>query len=101
MEELTRIKATTPNAKCLVFSQFVSFLDLIEWRLEMAGFGCVKLDGRMNALQKDHAIRTFKEDPDIMVFLISLKAGGVALNLTVASFCFLLDPVKTSKRTFN
>jgi DNA repair protein RAD16 len=92
MEELTRTKEKYPNRKSLVFSQFVNFLDLIEWRLILGGFKCVKLDGRMNAIQKDLAIHKFNNDPDVTVFLISLKAGGIALNLTVASHCYLLDP---------
>ena len=105
MEELIRIRTSDPNAKVLVFSQFVNFLDLIDWRLKMAGFGCVKLDGRMNSVslstavcvlttktQKNASIDKFNNDPATSVFLISLKAGGLALNLTIASHCFLLDP---------
>ncbi len=37
MEELSKVKSTNPNAKSLVFSQFVSYLDLVEWRLSIAG----------------------------------------------------------------
>jgi hypothetical protein len=58
------------------------------------GFGCVKLDGRMSAIQKAAAIQKFNTNPDVNVFLISLKAGGVALNLTIANYCFLMDPCK-------
>ena len=92
MEELIKIRSRDPNAKTLIFSQFVNFLDLIEWRLKLGAFGCVKLDGRMNSAQKDAAIDKFSNDPNTSIFLISLKAGGVALNLTAASNCFLLDP---------
>jgi len=92
VEELTRARAKDPNAKSLVFSQFVNLLDLIEWRLRLAGFKCVKLDGRMNLQSKNVAIQKFHDDPDTCVFLISLKAGGMALNLTVASHCYLMDP---------
>lgn len=53
---------------------------------------CVHLNGRLNMQQKNTAIQLFNNDPSIPVFLISLKAGGVALNLTVASHCFLMDP---------
>eukprot|EP01102_Stenamoeba_stenopodia_P018745 TRINITY_DN6935_c0_g2_i1.p1 TRINITY_DN6935_c0_g2~~TRINITY_DN6935_c0_g2_i1.p1 ORF type:complete len:393 (+),score=78.42 TRINITY_DN6935_c0_g2_i1:78-1181(+) len=92
MEELTQMRKKDGYAKALVFSQFVNFLDLIEWRLKIAGFGCVKLDGRMNQVQKAAAINKFNNDSGTYVFLISLKAGGVALNLTVANYCFLMDP---------
>jgi len=78
--------------KVWFFSQFVNFLDLIEWRLKLGGFKCVKLDGRMNLKAKNVAIQQFHDDPDTCVFLISLKAGGLALNLTVASYCYLMDP---------
>lgn len=56
----------------------------------MAGFKCVKLDGRMNIHAKNISIQQFHDDPDTCVFLISLKAGGMALNLTIASHCFLV-----------
>lgn len=92
MEELNKMKEKDSSLKCLIFSQFVNFLDLIEWRLKIAGFGCVKLDGRMNSIQKNKSIEQFNNNPDITIFLISLKAGGIALNLTIASYCFLLDP---------
>eukprot|EP01117_Protostelium_nocturnum_P019089 TRINITY_DN8173_c0_g1_i1.p1 TRINITY_DN8173_c0_g1~~TRINITY_DN8173_c0_g1_i1.p1 ORF type:complete len:801 (+),score=290.78 TRINITY_DN8173_c0_g1_i1:82-2484(+) len=92
LEELTNIKQRDPCAKTIIFSQFVNFLDLIDWRLTLAGFGCVKLDGRMSSQQKEVAIQRFNKDPNTTVFLVSLKAGGIALNLTIASYCFLLDP---------
>lgn len=92
VEELTRTRMRDPNAKSLVFSQFVNFLDLIEWRLKLSGFKCVKLDGRMTMQAKNIAIQQFHDDPDTCVFLISLKAGGQALNLTIASYCYLMDP---------
>eukprot|EP01119_Soliformovum_irregulare_P011493 TRINITY_DN2886_c0_g1_i1.p1 TRINITY_DN2886_c0_g1~~TRINITY_DN2886_c0_g1_i1.p1 ORF type:complete len:912 (+),score=346.42 TRINITY_DN2886_c0_g1_i1:24-2759(+) len=92
MEELTKIREANPGAKVLIFSQFVNFLDLVEWRLKTGGFGTLKLDGRMSQVQKAHAINLFNTDENATIFLISLKAGGVALNLTVASHCFLTDP---------
>ena len=81
-----------PAAKAICFSQFVSMLDLIEYRLQKAGVRVVKLNGGMNLAQRDSVLTAFKEDPDVRVILISLKAGGVALNLTVASRIFLMDP---------
>ena len=72
--------------------QFVSFLDLLEHRIAKAGVRVVKLNGGMNLAQRDSVLTAFKEDPGVRVILISLKAGGVALNLTVASRIFLMDP---------
>jgi DNA repair protein RAD16 len=78
--------------KSIVFSQFTSFLDLIQWRLSRAGFNTVKLDGHMTPAARAATIKRFSEDHEITVFLISLKAGGVALNLTEASQVFIMDP---------
>jgi len=80
------------SAKGIVFSQFTSFLDLIQFSLEKSGIKCVQLNGAMNITEKGRAIDTFTNDPDCRIFLMSLKAGGVALNLTVASHVFLMDP---------
>ncbi|KAI9137496.1 SNF2 family N-terminal domain-containing protein [Paraphysoderma sedebokerense] len=91
VEELTSLRNQNHTIKSIVFSQFVSFLDLAHWRLRKAGFECVKLDGRMNLQQRDAVIKAFNENPDVTVFLISLKAGGVALNLTEASQVFCCD----------
>ena len=52
----------------------------------------MKLLGSMNIDQRDKVIKLFKEDPKIKVLLISLKAGGVALNLTIANRIFIMDP---------
>jgi DNA repair protein RAD16 len=78
------------GAKAIVFSQFVNMLDIINFRAQKGGIGCVKLSGSMNLDQRDKTITAFKTDPSIKVMLISLKAGGVALNLTVASRIFLM-----------
>ncbi|KAI8924852.1 SNF2 family N-terminal domain-containing protein [Entophlyctis helioformis] len=92
VEELTSLQRDDSTAKSIVFSQFVAFLDLIQWRLSRAGFSVVKLDGRMGPEQRDTVIKSFMGDPTITVFLVSLKAGGVALNLTEASRVFVMDP---------
>jgi SNF2 family DNA or RNA helicase len=75
--------------KVLVFSQFTSLLALVRPRLTQAGLEHLYLDGRT----KDRAerVRQF-ETGTAPVFLISLKAGGVGLNLTAAEYVFLLDP---------
>jgi hypothetical protein len=52
----------------------------------------VKLEGSMSLEQRNATIAAFSNDPDIVVFLMSLKAGGVALNLTAASHVMLMDP---------
>ncbi|KAG0210473.1 DNA repair protein rad16 [Mortierella sp. GBA30] len=92
VELLYNLQREDRSTKSICFSQYVTFLDLIKWRLEKAGFKCVKLDGHMTPYQRDASIKKFSDDPTITVFLISLKAGGVALNLTAASRVFICDP---------
>ncbi|KAI5079566.1 hypothetical protein GOP47_0005045 [Adiantum capillus-veneris] len=91
-EEIDDMLERDCTAKAIVFSQFTSFLDLIGYRLEKFGIKCVKLDGSMTISARDKMIEKFTCDPNIKVFLMSIKAGGVALNLTVASHVFLMDP---------
>ena len=76
--------------KALVFSQFTSLLAILRSRLEELGLSYEYLDGRT----RDRARRVgrFQEDPECRLFLISLKAGGLGLNLTAAEYVFLLDP---------
>ncbi|KAG0259937.1 DNA repair protein rad16 [Mortierella polycephala] len=92
VEQLYNLQREDRSTKSICFSQYVTFLDLIKWRLEKAGFKCVKLDGHMTPFQRDASIKKFSDDPTVTVFLISLKAGGVALNLTAASRVFICDP---------
>ncbi|HEX5215348.1 MAG TPA: DEAD/DEAH box helicase [Vicinamibacterales bacterium] len=76
--------------KALVFSQFTSLLALLKRELDALKMPYGYLDGRT----KDRAahVRRFQEDAGVPLFLISLKAGGVGLNLTAADYVFLLDP---------
>ncbi|KAJ5252504.1 hypothetical protein N7489_002914 [Penicillium chrysogenum] len=85
-----RSKSHTP--KSIIFSQFTSMLQLVEWRLRHAGFNTVMLDGSMTPAQRQKSIEYFMTKADVEVFLVSLKAGGVALNLTEASRVFIIDP---------
>ena len=85
-----RSKSHTP--KSIIFSQFTSMLQLVEWRLRHAGFNTVMLDGSMTPAQRQKSIEHFMTKPEVEVFLVSLKAGGVALNLTEASRVFIIDP---------
>ena len=76
--------------KALVFSQFTSLLALLRSHLDASGTKYEYLDGKTKDRQAcvDH----FQQDPECKLFLISLKAGGVGLNLTAADYVFLLDP---------
>lgn len=90
--DLYKLRSKKQTLKSIVFSQFTSMLQLIEWRLRRAGFNTVMLDGSMTPIQRERSIKYFMTNPDVEVFLVSLKAGGVALNLTEASRVFIVDP---------
>lgn len=85
MQELELMRIRDPSGKAIIFSQFVNMLDIIQHRLQLGGIKCVKLSGNMTMAVRDRTIKSFRDDPTVTAFLISLKAGGVALNLTVAS----------------
>ncbi|MCD9638829.1 hypothetical protein HAX54_022989 [Datura stramonium] len=92
-EEIRFMVERDGSAKGIVFSQFTSFLDLIQHSLQnLSGINCVQFVGSMSIAARDAAVNRFTEDPDCRILLMSFKAGGVALNLTVASHVFLMDP---------
>jgi SNF2 family DNA or RNA helicase len=76
--------------KALVFSQFTGVLDIVETRLQEKKIGYVRLDGATRNRQE--VVQQFQENDWVRVFLVSLKAGGVGLNLTAADYVYLLDP---------
>ncbi|XP_057277832.1 helicase-like transcription factor isoform X1 [Pezoporus wallicus] len=94
MHALIELRRDDPTAKCLVVSQFTTFLSLIENPLKESGFTFARLDGSMAQKKRVEAIQCFQSSqggsPTVM--LLSLKAGGVGLNLTAASRVFLMDP---------
>ncbi|KFO91269.1 Helicase-like transcription factor, partial [Buceros rhinoceros silvestris] len=94
MHALIELRRDHPTAKCLVVSQFTRFLSLIENPLKESGFSFTRLDGSMAQKKRVEAIQCFQssEAGSPTVMLLSLKAGGVGLNLTAASRVFLMDP---------
>ena len=90
--DLYKLRSQKQTHKSIVFSQFTSMLQLVEWRLRRAGFNTVMLDGSMSPAQRQKSIEHFMNNTNVEVFLVSLKAGGVALNLTEASRVFIVDP---------
>eukprot|EP00730_Choanoeca_flexa_P006619 TRINITY_DN12186_c1_g3_i3.p1 TRINITY_DN12186_c1_g3~~TRINITY_DN12186_c1_g3_i3.p1 ORF type:complete len:1047 (+),score=201.58 TRINITY_DN12186_c1_g3_i3:34-3174(+) len=90
--ELERIRGENDADKCIVFSQWTSMLDLVETVLSKAGIAFVRLDGSMSQSQRSEVLERFKTDPNVAVFLMTLRTGGVGLNLTSAQHVLLLDP---------
>lgn len=76
--------------KVLVFSQFTSLLAILRARLDATGTDYLYLDGKTRDRQT--LVSRFQTDPARKLFLISLRAGGLGLNLTAADYVFLLDP---------
>ena len=89
---LQAVKKKSPDHKSIIFSQYVNFLDIVEWRLKQLGFRPVKLVGTLAASQRNSMLRAFKTNPEVDVMLLSLRAGGEGLNLQCASHVMLLDP---------
>ncbi|BFZ60574.1 hypothetical protein YB2330_001613 [Saitoella coloradoensis] len=92
VEILNETRGNDYTEKSIVFSQFTSFLDLLEFELTKHGFDPIRYDGSMNAGQRTAAISEFKQSRERTIFLCSLKAGNVGLNLTQASQVIMLDP---------
>jgi non-specific serine/threonine protein kinase len=78
--------------RALVFSQFTSFLDLIEPHLSRHGIAFARLDGSTPVAKRRGIVENFQSADGPAAFLVSLKAGGQGLNLTRASYVFHLDP---------
>ena len=81
---------TFENHKILVFSSFVKYLELFKAWLHARGWQYALLTG--GTKNREAVIKQFQEDDNTNIFLISLKAGGVGLNLTAADYVFILDP---------
>ncbi len=93
LEELGReITENISNHKALVFSQFLGMLSLIRGKLKELGVDYEYFDGSTTATDREKAIQRFQQDENCRVFLISLKAGGVGLNLTAADYVYIVDP---------
>ena len=93
LEELGReITENISNHKALVFSQFLGMLALIKEKMKELGVVYEYFDGSSTAQEREKAITHFQNDDTCRVFLISLKAGGVGLNLTAADYVYIVDP---------
>ncbi|XP_010243463.1 PREDICTED: putative SWI/SNF-related matrix-associated actin-dependent regulator of chromatin subfamily A member 3-like 2 isoform X3 [Nelumbo nucifera] len=90
LQELEHLRSS--GSKSIVFSQWTAFLDLLQIPLSRCNFPFARLDGTLNQQQREKVIKQFSEESDILVLLMSLKAGGVGINLTAASNAFVLDP---------
>ncbi len=93
IEELTReVQENAGNHKLLIFSQFTEMLHLIKEQFDESGITYCYLDGSTSLPKRKEQVEKFQGDESVKAFLISLKAGGVGLNLTVADYVYIVDP---------
>lgn len=97
VSHLRVIKEQLPGEKVIVFSQFSSYLDIIDSELKVHGdkdLKVFKFDGRLQLADREAVLNKFNapSTQGVIVLLLSLKAGGVGLNLTSASKAFMMDP---------
>lgn len=93
LEELAReIEENIGDHKALIFSQFLGMLALIKNKLKADNIPFEYFDGSTSAPDREKAIDNFQNNDECRVFLISLKAGGVGLNLTAADYVYIVDP---------
>ncbi|RPA82124.1 hypothetical protein BJ508DRAFT_238456 [Ascobolus immersus RN42] len=94
ISKLLSFKSASPPdlSKSIVFSQFTSFLDLIEPELKLSGIPYLRLDGTTPQATRKSILSRFSDSPLPLVLLLSLRTGGVGLNLVAAQNVFLMDP---------
>ena len=93
LDELSReITENVGDHKVLIFSQFLGMLSLIKKNMEEQGISYVYFDGSSSSAERERAIQEFQNNHECRVFLISLKAGGIGLNLTAADYVYIVDP---------
>ncbi len=93
LQELLRdVLENTGDHKLLVFSQFTEMLSLVKDAFTQNKITHLYLDGSTPATKRKDIVAQFQTDEKIKTFLISLKAGGVGLNLTAADYVYLIDP---------
>lgn len=85
-------KFQSEGQKTIIFSQFVSLLDLLQVPIDDKNWKCLRYDGGMSADARNHAVNKFCDSRDHNIMLISLKAGNAGLNLVAASRVIILDP---------
>ena len=92
LEDLSHMieNALLEGHKLLIFSQFVKHLEIVKEFLKSKKVDFAYLDG--SSMDRKDQVERFNKDPELKIFLISIKAGGLGLNLTEADYVFILDP---------
>ena len=91
MIKILTAQGQASETKTVVFSQWTSFLDLVEPHLKQNGIEYARIDGKMNSIKRDNSTSTFSTDPNCKVLLASLSVCSVGLNLVAANQAILAD----------
>jgi len=91
-ELLREVTENIGTHKILIFSQFTEMLALIQNEFIAQKINYCYLDGSVAATKRQEEVNRFQNDESVKIFLISLKAGGVGLNLTAADYVYIVDP---------
>lgn len=90
--ETLELPKDEPPIRSVVFTEWTTYLDLIEIGLEHAGMNYVRLDGSMSLKARSEVLVRFRSDPTITVLIVSIRAGGQGLNFTAANKAYLMEP---------
>lgn len=90
--KLRKIFAKDATSKVVIVTQFRTMLDLLECMLLQEGHKVLRYDGKQKTSTRSHIVNLFDNDPEYRVMIVSLKVGGVGLNLVSANKMFQIDP---------
>ncbi len=90
--ELQAMRAASPTHKALVFTQYLSTMELLKRTMKEHDFTYQTLEGHMPMRQRKRNLEEFRSNPECAVFLLSMRSGAVGLTLTAASHVFILEP---------
>jgi len=96
LEEIKCMSQNDATSKCVVFSQFLGTLDIVQQELTARGVKFSRVDGNMKQYQRADNIHSFTNESEVKVLLLSMRAGAAGLNLMAANYCFLMDPATNS-----
>ncbi|QIW94687.1 hypothetical protein AMS68_000205 [Peltaster fructicola] len=92
LSKLKELRKQDPNMKSVIFSQFTSYLDILAPALTQARIQWLRFDGSMSQKERARVLADFASRTKFTVLFLSLRAGGVGLNLTCAKQVFMMDP---------
>jgi hypothetical protein len=96
LQEISSMAQKDKKSKCVVFSQFLGALDVAAEELTACGAAFAHIDGNCKQHEQADALVEFSSNPDVKVFLLSMRAGSVGLTLTAEDHCFIMDIAQNS-----